>query len=148
MMDWCRKQNDGVYDPVLKVCVEPTKADVMADEARENSMGQFEQYLNQQGLAGALDRTETPAIKALKESPDVADAAAFKLNGQPADQAPLMVALCLSQSACTHLAARQKKDPGNIGFSKGRLMLLLPPDADDARQRNAKNVVAGFKVAS
>jgi hypothetical protein len=148
MMRWCREQNDGVYDPVLKVCVEPTKADVMEDEAKENSMGQFEQYLNQQGMAGRLDRTATPAVTALKESPDVADAAAFRLNGETADQAPMMVALCLSQSACTHLGARQKKDPGNIGISKGRLMLLLPPNADDARQRSVRNVVAGFKVAT
>ncbi|MBV8634264.1 MAG: hypothetical protein JO002_07220 [Burkholderiaceae bacterium] len=148
MMKWCREQNDGIYDPVLKVCVEPGKADVMADEAKENSMGQFEQYLNQHGLAGAMDRTETPAIKALKESPDVADAASFRLNGQAADQAPLMIALCLSHSACEHLATRQKKDPGNIGFSKGRLMLLLPPEADEARQRSAKSAVAGFVPAA
>ncbi len=148
MMKWCREQNDAVYDPVLKSCVEPTKADVMADEAHENSMGQFEQYLNSQGLAGVMDRTETPAVKALKESPDVADAAGFRLNGQAADQPPLMIALCLSQSACTHLAARQKKDPGNNGFNKGRLMLILPPDADDAQQRRVKAVVAGFKPAA
>jgi hypothetical protein len=148
MMRWCREQNDGVYDPVLKVCVEPTKADVMADEAKENSMSQFEQYLNQQGLSGALDRTETPALKTLKESPDVADAAGFHLAGQAADQPPLVIALCLSQSACAHLAARQKKETGNFGFGKGRLMLLLPPDADDAFQRSVKNVVNGFKLAS
>ena len=110
MMKWCREQNDGVYDPVLKVCVEPTKADVMADEAKENAMSQFGQYLNQQGLSGTMDRTETPALKALKESPDVADAASFRLADQPADQAPLMIALCLSQSACEHFATRQKKE--------------------------------------
>jgi hypothetical protein len=146
MMKWCREQNDGVYDPVLKVCVEPTKADVLADEARENSMAQFEQYLNQHGLNGMIDRTENPATKALKDSPDVADAVAFKLNEQTAGQAPLMLALCLSQSACTHLANRQKKDTGNTGIGKGRLMLLLPPDAmDDTRQKSLKNVVAGFQ---
>ncbi|HEX7644468.1 MAG TPA: hypothetical protein VF472_19845 [Burkholderiaceae bacterium] len=146
MMQWCREKNDAVYDPVLKGCVEPTKADAMADEAKENSMDQFAQYLSQQGLAGVLDRTETPAVKALKESPDVADAASFRLNGQAAEQPPLLIALCLSQSACTHLAARQKKDPGNIGFSNGHLMLLLPPEADDAAQRSVKGIVAGFKV--
>ncbi len=147
MMKWCREQNDGVYDPVLKVCVEPTKADVMADEAKENSMNLFEQYLNRQGLAGTMDRTETSALKTLKESPDVADAASFHLAGQAAEQPPLVIALCLSQSACAHLAARQKKDTGNIGYAHGRLMLLLPPDAmDDARQRSVKNVVAGFTL--
>jgi hypothetical protein len=147
-MKWCREQNDGVYDPVMKVCVEPTKADVMADEANEHSMAQFEKYLNQQGLTGALDRTETPALKALKESPDVADAANYRLAGQSADQPTLVVALCLSHSACAHFATRQKKETGNIGVGKGRLMLLLPPDADAAHQQSAMSVVDGFKLVS
>jgi hypothetical protein len=147
MMKWCREQNDGVYDPVLKVCVEPTKADVLADEAKENSMAQFEQYLNQHGLGGTLDRADNAAIKALKDSPDVADAGSFKLAEQTAGQPPLMIALCLSQSACTHLASRQIKDTGNIGVGKGRLMLLLPPDAmDQARLKSLKKVVDAFQL--
>jgi hypothetical protein len=149
MMKWCREQNDGVYDPVLKVCVEPTKADVLADETRENAMGQFEQYLNKQGLAGTMSRAETSTLKALKESPDVADAAAYYLAGQAADQPPLFIALCLSHSACEHLAARQKKDSGNIGYGRGRLMLLLPPDLmDEARKQSVKSIVDGFAPAA
>ena len=149
MMRWCREQNDGVYDPTLKVCVEPTKADVAADEAKENAMGQFEQYLNEHGLAGKIDRTETAETKAIKESPDVADAVSFRLNEQSAGQPPLIIALCLSQSAGTHLANRQKKDTGNVGVGKGRLMLLLPADAmDDTRLKSLKKVIAGFTPAA
>jgi len=149
MMKWCRENNDGVYDPVLKVCVEPTKADALADEAKENSMVQFEQYLNQHGLSGKLDRAENPSSKALKDSPDVADAASFTLAESTTGQAPLLLALCLSQSACTHLASRQRKDTGNIGVGKGRLMLLLPPDAmDETRMKSLKSVVDAFQMTA
>lgn len=146
MMKWCREQNDGVYDPVLKLCVEPTKADVLADEEQEHAMAAFEQYLNHEGYAGTLDRTDSAAIKALKDSPDVADAGTYRITGQGADQAPLIVALCLSQSACTHLAARQKKELGNGSYGKGRIMLLVPPGAlSDAQLRGMKGLMAGFK---
>ncbi len=80
MTAWCREQNDAIYDPVLELCVEPTKAEVLAQEKRANSMGQLEQYLNQHGFAGALDRNATAETTALSSRPDIADAASYRFS--------------------------------------------------------------------
>lgn len=147
MTHWCQEQNDAVYDPVMKVCVEPSKADVLAMEQRDNLMGQLEHTLNQHGLAGGLDRSITPEITALKNLPDVVDAATYQF-AQPrtSQHSPLMV-LCLSEAACTHMANKQKKEGStNISVGKGKLMLLIAPDAvDDAHLRKIKTSVANFK---
>jgi hypothetical protein len=147
MSRWCQEQNDAIYDPVMKVCVEPTKTDVLALEKRDNQMGQLETYLNQHGLAGGLDRNATPEIDELKKSPDVVDAAIFKLT--PAtSQAQLQMLLCLSESACDHLVKKQKRDGSTaIAIGKGKLMLLIAPDlfADD-QVKKIKKVVASFAL--
>lgn len=145
MTKWCREQNDAVYDPVLQVCVEPSKADILAQEQQDNAMGQLESQLNQHGITGALDRTVTPEITELKKQADVADAASFQLS--PATAHPLFMLLCLSESACTHQVNKQKKDgDANVAISKGRLMLLFPPDAvDDAQLKKIKSSMASFK---
>ncbi|HXA46247.1 MAG TPA: hypothetical protein VNW52_01355 [Burkholderiaceae bacterium] len=144
MNRWCQEQNDAIYDPVLKVCVEPTKADILTMEKRDNLMGQLEQTLNQRGLAGELDRSATPEIDELKKSPDVADAANFKLS--PATSAPLQMLLCLSESACTHLVKKQKRDGSTaLAIGKGKLMLLIAPDSvTDGQIKKIKTAVANF----
>lgn len=147
MTHWCQEQNDAVYDPVLKVCVEPTKADVQAQEARDNLMGQLEHHLNQRGVTGELDRSVTPEITELKSSPDVVDAASFQFSPSGSARHPLLMLLCLSETACTHLVNKQKRDGStNIAAGKGKLLLLIPPDAaDDAELRKIKSSVGSFK---
>jgi hypothetical protein len=149
MTAWCREQNDAIYDPVLELCVEPTKADVLAQEKQDNSMGQLEQYLNQHGFAGALDRNATAETTALSSRPDIADAASYRFS-LPATSAaappPGTMLLCLSASACAHVAAKEKRDGTNIAVAQGRLLLLLAPDAiDDAQLKKLKAAMARFK---
>lgn len=147
MNRWCQEQNDAVYDPVLKVCVEPTKADILTQEKRDNLMGQLEQQLNQHGLAGALDRSTTPEIAELKNLPDVADAVSYQFSSAGEVPHPLQMLLCLSETACTHLANKYKKDGSDkIAVGKGKLMLLIPPDAvDEARLKKIRTSVMSFK---
>jgi len=145
MNKWCREQNDAIYDPVMKVCVEPTKADVLALESRENMMGQLEQRLNKDGVTGALDRSATPEIDELKKSSDVADAASFKLSSATS-QVPMQMLLCLSESACAHLVKKQQKDGSTaLAIGKGKLMLLIPPDAvTDGQIKKIKTAMTNF----
>jgi hypothetical protein len=145
MNRWCQEQNDAIYDPVLKDCVEPTKADVLALENRDHVMSQLEQYLNQRGIAGELDRSPTPENDEIKKSPDIVDAATYKLT--PAtSQAPLQMLLCLSESACTHLSKKQKRDGSTaIAVGKGRLLLVIAPDSvTDSQLKKIKTAMASF----
>ena len=147
MTHWCQEQNDAVYDPVMKVCVEPSKAEVLVLEQRDNLMGQMERTLNQRGLAGELDRSVTPEITALKNLPDIVDAATYQFSQPGTSPAPLLMLLCLSEAACTHMANKQKKEGStNIAVGKGKLMLLIPPDAvDEASLKKIKTSVSNFK---
>jgi len=147
MTHWCQEQNDAVYDPVLKLCVEPTKADVQAQEQRDNLMGQLEQHLHRHGVAGELDRSVTPEITALKNLPDVVDAASYQFSQSGTAQHPPLMLLCLSEVACNHMANKQKKDGSpNIAVGKGKLMLWFAPDAvDNMLLKKIKAAVATFK---
>lgn len=144
MMQWCQEKNDAVYDPVLQMCVEPTKDVVLTLEKRDNLMGQLENHLNQHGVAGKLDRTTTPETEALKKQADVADAAVYQLT--PAAAHPLYMLLCLSKSACKHQMSKQKKDENpNIAMSKGKLLLLMAPDAvDETQLKQIETSMASF----
>ena len=146
MTHWCQEQNDAVYDPVLQVCVEPSKADVLAQEKRDNVMGQLENQLNQHAVAGELNRDITPEITTLKKSQDVADAASYQFLPASASQHPLLMVLCISESACTHMANKQKKEGStNIAVGKGRLLLLIAPDSvDDAQLKKIKAAMSKF----
>lgn len=148
MTRWCQENSDAVYDPVLQTCVEPSKDMVLAQEKHDNVMGQLESQLNQRGVAGALDRTVTPEITELKKQADIADAAAYQFS--PAAPHPLYVLLCLSASACNHQINKLKKEgTPNIAMSKGKLLLLVAPDAVDATQlKKIKASLASFTPQS
>jgi hypothetical protein len=144
MTSWCQKNSDAVYDPVLQTCVEPTKEVVLALEKRDKLMPQLESQLNQYGIAGALDRTITPDITEFKKQADIADAAAYQLS--PAAAHPLYMLLCLSNSACKHQVNKLTKEgTPNIVMGKGKLLLLIAPDAmDDAQLKKVKASLASF----
>ncbi|HSY28616.1 MAG TPA: hypothetical protein VK832_14000, partial [Burkholderiaceae bacterium] len=93
-----------------------------------------------------LNRDITPEITALKKSPDVADVASYQLLPASASQHPVLMLLCLSESACTHMANKQKKEGStNIAIGKGRLMLLIAPDSvDDTQLKKIKTSMSRF----
>jgi len=144
MTSWCREKNDAAYDPVLQMCVEPTKDGVLAQEKHDNVMGQLESQLNVAGVTGRLDRTVTPEIAEMKKQADIADVAAYQLT--PVAPHPLYMLLCLSASACNHQINKLKKDgTQNTVMGKGRLLLLIAPDAaDDNQLKKIKTALASF----
>jgi hypothetical protein len=145
MVRWCKEQNDAIYDPVLELCVEPTKAEVLAQEQRDNAMGQLEQYLNQHSLNGALDRNATTETDAFKARPDIADAATYQFSPVAPSRQPALMLLCLSESACAKLATKEKKESAEIAIAKGRLLLLMAPDTlDDAQLKKLKAAMVRF----
>jgi hypothetical protein len=146
MARWCKEKNDAVYDPVLEVCVEPSKADALAQEQRDNVMRQLAQYLSQRGVAGELDRSAIPEIEALKTMPEIADAAGYHLLPFTMSQRPVLMLLCVSESACAHVAAKEKKDGTQIAIAKGALLLLVTSDAiDDARLKKLRAAISHFR---
>jgi hypothetical protein len=148
MMRWCQEQNDAIYDPVLELCVEPTKAEVLEQEKQINAMGQMAQLLNQNGLSGAIDRSASPDADYMKARSDIADAVVYRLaDAQPtAGQHPALLLLCVSQSACAHIAAKEKKEGANNAIAQGRLVLILPPEAaDETRLKKLRTAIGRFK---
>jgi hypothetical protein len=144
MTSWCQEKNDAVYDPVLQTCVEPTKDVVLAQEKRDNVIGQLENQFNQRGVAGSLDRTVTPEITEMKKQADIADVAAYQFS--PPAAHPIYILLCLSNSACSHQINKLSKEGSpNIAMSKGKLLLLIAPDAvNDAQLKKIKGSLASF----
>jgi hypothetical protein len=144
---WCREQNDAVYDPVLQVCVEPSKAEVLVQEQHDNVIGQFGQYLQKRGMDGELNRSATPETATLKNLPEIADAAGYSLSpATSSPTTPLLIALCVSESACARLAARDNRNGPNVALAKGHLLLVIAPDSvDAARLSKLKAIMGAFR---
>jgi hypothetical protein len=146
MVRWCQEQNDAAYDPILEMCVEPNKADVLAQEKRDNVMGQLEQYFNQHGVIGTLERSITPEITALKTMPEIADAASYHFLSPAMTRHPAFMLLCISASACAQVASKENKDGAYIGLAQGTLLLLIAPDSiDNVDLKKLKAVTSHFK---
>jgi len=145
MERWCREKNDAVYDPVLDLCVEPSKGDVLAQEAQENVFGQFALYLKRHGLDGELDRGATPDTLALKNTPEIADVVSYRFYPLTISQAPILISLCLSETACKRIAFRQGKAGLDVVMAKGRLLLSIPAGVlDEGRLHKFKAAAIGF----
>jgi hypothetical protein len=133
---------------VLEVCVEPNKADALAQEQRDNVLGQLEKYLNQHGIAGELDRSVAPEIDALKARPQIADAVRYHVSPVNVSQTPILMVVCVSKSACARMAEKETKKGGNIPVAKGRLLLLITPDSiDDELLNKLKTAMSRFDPA-
>jgi hypothetical protein len=148
MVRWCKEKNDAIYDPVIGTCVEPDKAEVLAQSVQENVFGQLEKHLVQSGLNGELDASTTAELAKLKAAPEIADATNYHFLPLSMAQAPITVLLCVSESACAKTERQARESGTDLAIRNRNLMLLVQPQAlDDARLKILKKAFSTFRAA-
>lgn len=145
MERWCHEQNDASFDPILGTCVEPEKSAVQARSARDNVFERLGKHLSQSGVKGEFDSSTTATIEKLKAIPEIADVTSYHFLPLSMAQQPVLVLLCVSETACNRAENQAKGRGTNVTIRNRNLLLFVQPQAlDDARVKALRKAFSGF----
>ncbi len=145
MERWCREQNDASFDPVMGTCVEPEKSAVQARSERDNVFDRLGKHLSESGVKGEFDYSATATTEKLKAIAEIAQVTSYHFLPLSMSQQPVLILLCVSESACT-LSENQAKGRGtNITIRNRNLLMFVQPQAlDDVRVKALRKAFSGF----
>jgi hypothetical protein len=145
MERWCREQNDASFDPAMGMCVEPEKSAVQARSKRDNVFDRLGKHLSQSGVRGEFDSSTTATIEKLKAIPEIADVTSYHFLPLSMSQQPVLVLLCVSETACDRAENQAKGRGTNITIRNRNLLMFVQPQAlDDVRVKALRKAFSGF----